>query len=261
VPDDSSLEGRVAVVTGAAVGIGAEIARALSARGADVALLDVAQEAVEERARKLDGPTRVLGLTVDVGDEAAVTGAFATIVEELGGVDIVVANAAAVGTGTTVLETTAEQWDEAMRVNLRGAFLCVRAALPSMLARGGGVAIGISSDCVVRSARGNASYVATKAGMVALMRSLAVEHGPEGLRANIVTPGATDTPGLRADYTDGRGFELSIERARQQSPLGRIGQPGDIAAAVAFLCSDAASFVTGADLLVDGGMTVSYDAD
>ena len=149
-----------------------------------------------------------------------------------------------------------------MAVNLRGVYLLARRALPEMRRAGGGSFVATCSDCAVRTCNVAAAYVAAKAGLIGLVRSIAVDFGQFGIRANLVTPGVTDTPGLRRLYTVGdRTPEEGISRAAALSPLGRVGTPRDLADAVAFLMSDRAQFITGANLMVDGGMTVTYRAD
>lgn len=258
---DNEFDGRVAAVTGAARGIGAATARLLAARGAAVAILDRNLPAAQGVADAIaaDGG-QAIALVADVTDEQAVAAAFANVASELGGVDILVVNHTLHPCGP-VLDTEPFEWRLSIDTNLGGAYLCIRAALPSMIERGGGVVIGLGSDCVVRSCRDAAAYVASKAGIVGLIRSVAIDYAAQGIRANVVTPGVTNTPGMHEVYTNGRDLEESVARAAAQSPLGRIGEPADVAEMIAFACSDRARFVTGAELLVEGGMTLTYAAD
>jgi NAD(P)-dependent dehydrogenase (short-subunit alcohol dehydrogenase family) len=258
----TTLQGHVAVVTGAARGIGAATAALLAEHGAAVALLDRDGAGVEAAAAQAGaGPGRALGLCADVADAAAVEGAFARVTAELGECDVLVVNHTVHACGS-VTDTEPFEWEATMAANVGGAFLCARAALRSMVARGGGAIVALGSDCVLRSCRDAAAYVASKAALVALMRSIAVDYAAHGVRANTVTPGATDTPGLREAFagTGAGDVQESLARAARQSPLGRLATPLEVAEAIVFLCSDAARFTTGAELVVDGGMTLSYGA-
>jgi NAD(P)-dependent dehydrogenase (short-subunit alcohol dehydrogenase family) len=152
-------------------------------------------------------------------------------------------------------------WDQTLVVNLTGVYLCARACIPHMAARGGGVIVATSSDCAIRTCLNSAAYVASKAGLIGLVRALPVDHGSQKIRANVNIPGVTDTAGLRGIYESaGRRAQEGLDLSARLSPLGRVGQVKDIASAVAFLCSDDASFITGSELFVDGGMTVTYGA-
>jgi NAD(P)-dependent dehydrogenase (short-subunit alcohol dehydrogenase family) len=256
------FDGKVAVVTGSR-GMGRAIATAMAARGAAVVVADrveeFAQAAVRD-ARAAGG--RAAAVVADVSRPNDVSQIVERAASEFGGVDFLIATAAIqffdVG---TVVDTTPEQWDQTLAVNLTGVYLCARACIPSMAARGGGVIVATASDCAIRTCLHSAAYVASKAGLIGLVRALAVDHGSQKIRANVIIPGVTDTAGLRGIYESaGRSAQEGLDLSARLSPLGRVGQVKDIAGAVAFLCSDEASFITGSELFVDGGMTVTYGA-
>ena len=182
--------------------------------------------------------------------------------EEFGGIDFLFANAALMYPWGNLLTTSPEEWDRMLATNLRGAFLSARACVPSMIRRGGGVVIAVSSDCAVRACGHNVAYNASKHGVIGLVRSIAVDFGASGIRANVVVPGVIETPGLHTAYSvPGLTPESGMAKAAAISCLGRVGQPREVAEVSTFLCSSRASFVTGATIMVDGGMTVTYGAD
>lgn len=257
----SAPNDRVAVITGAARGIGAATAKLLAESGTTAALLDRDGHGARTVAAEIAATGgHALALRADLADRRAVEEAFDHVFRECAGIDILILNHTVHACGS-VTETEPFEWDLTMRANVGGAYLCARAALPSMVSRGGGAIVALGSDCVIRSCRDAAAYVASKAAIAALMRSIAVDYAKHGVRANIVTPGATDTPGLREAFAAGRDVEESLARAALQSPLGRLAAPEEVADAIAFVCSERARFVTGAELVVDGGMTISYGAD
>jgi NAD(P)-dependent dehydrogenase (short-subunit alcohol dehydrogenase family) len=247
---------RVVLVTGAARGIGREIAVRFAAAGANIVVNDLVQadtadtiEAVEELGR------RALGYGADIGEGEQVEAMLAAAYEALGPVSVVVNNAAFYDFGCAT-EQTEEAWLRTWGVDVTGVFHTTRAALPHMRDTGGGVIVNIASANAYFTIPQNTTYAAAKAGLVGLTRGLALELGPRGIRVVAVSPGFTRTPAVQA-YLD----DLSEERRQDEMggyyaecPIGRLVEPEEIADACVFLASPAASFVTGVDLPVDGGM-------
>ncbi len=204
------------------------------------------------------GGRQVLGMRADVSVEPDVNAVVQAVIDRFGRLDAVVANAAIMPWGT-VLDTTPDEWRRQLGINLTGAYLTIRAALPPMIRGGGGAIVVTSSDCAVRTCNSMAAYVTAKTGLIGLTRSVAVDFGRENVRANVVIPGVTETPGFVESNTGGdRTPESTARRAADISALGRMGQPAEVADVAVFLCSPAARFITGATIVVDGGMTVTY---
>lgn len=246
-----SLEGRVAVVTGAAGGIGAAIAQAFAAEGAIVACLDlVAPAAVAEGIRAAGG--QAVAVAVDVSQEAETLAAVNGVVAEWGGVRVLVNGAAPYDPTGTVLELPPVEWDRVFAVQVTGAYLMSRAALPSMIAAGGGSIIHIASQMGRVGSPGRPAYCAAKGALIQLAKVMALDHAAQGVRVNALSPGAIETG--RMLYRHGT-MEAAREASVPKHPIGRLGQPAEIASAAVFLASEASSFMTGADLLVDGGYT------
>lgn len=245
----SSLSGKVAIVTGAAHGIGAASASALAEAGARVTLLDLDGDAVAAQAKTIPS---ALSFRTDVTDKGAVEKTFAAVTEAFGGVDIVVNNAG-VESVWTVERMPEADWDRVFAVNLKGAMLCTQAAVPTMRARGGGSVVNIASIAGKRiSYSGGASYTASKSGLLGFTRHAAFELAMDKIRVNAVCPGPTLTPMIErnADAAQRRRIEGII-------PMGRWIMPRDIANAVVFLAGDGAAMCTGTSIDVDGGVMVS----
>lgn len=241
------FDSRVVVVTGGASGIGRETARQLAGEGAHVAVVDVDLAGAEAVAAELGG--RSIAVHADVGDESTVERAFARILAELGAVDVLINNAAVVR-GDGLLEMDTADWDREFAIDLRGAFLCTRAALLEMVERRRGAIVNITSVNGL-TALGFEAYSAAKAGLISLTQSTAVAYGRVGIRANAIAPASIRTP-----IWDER-VEIDPEifdRVSQWYPLGRIGEPQDVARAALFLASDEAAWITGIVLRVDGGL-------
>jgi NAD(P)-dependent dehydrogenase (short-subunit alcohol dehydrogenase family) len=250
-----SLIGKVAIVTGASSGIGRAIATLFAAEGARLVVAARRRELLDELVREIlsDGGT-ACALAGDVSDESFARALVDEAKSRYGGLDIAVNNAAALGPMGATPEVTRVAWDDTMAVNLTGAFLAAKYQIPAMLERGAGSLIFVSSFVGYTVAMpGSAAYAASKAGIIGLMKSLAVEYGPQGLRVNALLPGGTQTPMADAmiNTDEMKAF------VRNMHALKRIATPQEQARAALFLASDAASFVTGSALLADGGVSIN----
>ena len=243
-----SLNGKTALVTGAAQGIGRDIALALANDGADVAICDVNLDAAQKTAADIEAKGRKsLALKANVASSAEVTAMIDQIIEKFGKIDILVNNAGITRDGL-ILRMKDEDWDLVLSINLKGAFLCTKSALKYMSKQRGGTIINIASIVGAMGNAGQANYVASKAGLIGLTKTIAREYANRGITANAVAPGFIDTAMTQALPENVRS-ELA-----KQIPLGKLGTPEDVANAVRFLASPWASYITGQVIHVNGGM-------
>jgi NAD(P)-dependent dehydrogenase (short-subunit alcohol dehydrogenase family) len=247
------LTGKAALVSGAAGGIGRAISVAFAQAGAAVMCCDIDQAGAAETGRLVEeagGRAIIHRCDVAIASDtlAVATAAHATF----GRLDILVSGAAPHDAGGTVVDTSLADWDRVVAVNLTGAFLMCRAALPLMVASGGGSIILIASQLGRVGSAGRAAYCATKGALIQLAKVMAIDHAAQRIRVNALSPGAVETQRISRRYGS---FEAGRAALAPKHVLGRLGQPPEIAAAAVFLASDDASFVTGSDLVVDGGYT------
>jgi NAD(P)-dependent dehydrogenase (short-subunit alcohol dehydrogenase family) len=248
-----TLEKKIAVVVGAANGIGRATALAFAAAGARIACADVEDPGAKTTAADVEkAGAQAFPVHLDVTDGASCRAAVAATVERFGGLDVLMYGAADSDRTATVLELDEAAWDRVIRINLTGAFLMVKAAIPAMITRGGGSIILIASQLGRVGSPGRAPYCATKGALIQLAKVLAADHAAQGIRANTISPGAIETRRMLRRWKD-------MDEARQMMGpkhlLGRIGRPEEIARAAVYLASDASAFMTGSDLLIDGGYT------
>jgi NAD(P)-dependent dehydrogenase (short-subunit alcohol dehydrogenase family) len=252
------LNGKVAIVTGAAQGIGKATALALAKQGASVAIVDIQDEAGKRTAAELQQlgvPT--LAIPTDVADPTQVNTMVGQVRQQLGRVDMLVNNAYISGGYTPVPETTDEVWNRVLAVNLTGYFNCARAVSQVMMAQGGGSMVNLASGAGLRgSISAGVQYSASKAGIIGLTKGLAADLAPYGIRVNCIAPGVIDT-GLGAPGTGWTRAELA-RYAERDVALGRVGQAEDIADVILFLLSDASRFMTGEVIVVDGGASLAH---
>lgn len=245
---------RVAVVTGGASGVGRAVARHLAGAGHAVAVLDRDGDgAVAAAAELVAGGAQAIGCPVDVVDRVGVEAAYEQVRDGLGPIGIVVTSAAVSGF-VRFQDITAEQWDQALAVNLTGTFHCIQAAIGDMVAGGWGRIVTISSAAGQTASPRQAHYSASKGGVIAMTKTLAAEFGRKGITANTVPPFTVDTPMLRDAQAD--GHLPAAEVLARMVPAGRLGTVDDIGAVCAFLCSEAAGFITGQVVAPNGGAVI-----
>jgi NAD(P)-dependent dehydrogenase (short-subunit alcohol dehydrogenase family) len=247
-------KGKVAFITGGANGIGRATALAFGRDGASVVVADVSEEGNRETARmieELDG--RALAVRCDVSRAEEVKAALDKTLATFGRLDFAFNNAGVEQRNAATAEIAEDEWDRIANINLRGVFLCMKYEIPLLLKQGGGAIVNTSSGAGVIGIKGGAAYTAAKHGVIGLTRSAALDYAAQNIRVNTVAPGYIDTPMMHrftGGTAEGRGKVVAEE------PIGRMGKPEEVAAAVLWLCSDAARFVIGHTLVVDGGQTV-----
>ena len=251
---NGNLDSKVAFVTGAASGIGRATALAFAREGANVVVADIDQRGNQDTVRMIeDLGGQAFAVNCDVTRSEDVQTALSRTVERFGRLDYAFNNAGAEQQPKPMADITEEEWDRIITVNLRSVFLCLNYEIPLMLQRGGGAIVNTSSGAGIKVFGRGASYAAAKHGVVGLTKDAALDYAASGIRINAICPGIIDTEMMdrfTGDTPEGR------DRVIAQEPIGRMGKPDEIAAAVLWLCSDAASFVTGHALVADGGQTL-----
>lgn len=244
----------VAFVTGAASGIGRATAVAFAREGANVAVADVSEEGIQETARLIEAAgARALAVRCDVMRSEDVKAALDKTMEAFGRLDFAFNNAGVEQPVKPAADLTEEEWNRIINIDLRGVFLCMKHEIPLLLQQGGGAIVNTSSGAGVKGIAGQAAYCAAKFGIVGLTKAAALDYASQNIRINAVCPGIVETPMMNRFSGDTpEGWEGVIA----QEPVGRMGKPEEIAAAVVWLCSDPAAFVIGSAIVIDGGQTV-----
>jgi meso-butanediol dehydrogenase/(S,S)-butanediol dehydrogenase/diacetyl reductase len=245
-----SLGGKVCIITGGASGIGAAGCRRFAAAGATVLVADCNADGAARVAREIGGES----FAVDVSDEKSIGALIEHVVRGHGRLDVLWANAGIAGFRAPCAEQPTDTWERVLRVNLTGVFFSLRAALQPMLAAGRGVLLATASVAGMQASAGSPAYHVAKAGVIRLVEHVAIAYGPKGIRCNAIAPGLTDTPILDPFAEAVGGREALFERQIRSIPARRAGQPSEIAEAAVYLASDAAAYVNGVTLPVDGGM-------
>jgi NAD(P)-dependent dehydrogenase (short-subunit alcohol dehydrogenase family) len=245
------FEGKIALVTGAAGGIGRATAMAFAAEGARVVVMDRSRASLQETVEHMKAAgADVLAEACDVSKSDEVKAAVAHAVETFGRIDCAFNNAGVENKPTPLAEIDIEEWDRILGINLRGTFVCMKYELAQMLKQGGGVIINTSSGAGIRGVAGGSAYAASKHAIIGMTKSAALDYAKSNIRVNAVLPGNIATP-MMERFTGG-----DIQKAIELEPVGRLGKPEEIAEAVLWMCSDLGSFVTGSSIVVDGGWSL-----
>jgi len=249
------LKDRVAIVTGAASGIGAASARLFAAEGARLALVDLDEKGLREVASEIEGKGgQVITVPADVSNSGTARDGVAQVMKKWGRVDVLL-TAAGVSLGGTVDSLDEATWDKTFAINVKGTFLWVHNAIQPMIAASSGAIVTVGSQLAQSSLGKNAAYVASKGAIASFTKTIAVDHARQGVRVNALMPGVIDTPMPARSLKRQADPEAAQAFWKQRHPIGRIGQPEEVARAALFLASDDSSFVTGTLLFVDGGWT------
>ena len=249
------LEDKVAVITGAGSGIGYEMATLFAREGARIMGADVDADGLATTAAAVEAIGRPMRTFVaDVTDPTAVENLMAETVEAFGSIDIL-CNNAGIGHVGSVLDVTPEEWDRVMAVNVRGVYLGCKYAVPYMLAQGGGIIVNTASVAGQVGLPKRAVYSASKGAVIALTKQVAIEYVDKNIRVNCVCPGTVETPWVQRLLAVEDDPAAALENLRLRQPMGRLGQPDEVAKAALYLASDAADFITGIELVLDGGLT------